>query len=97
MHILVVRFNLPPERGERIQRALATTASDLNGVPGFRSFKILKGPAGDELLAVVEWDDQASFELWTESASFTRFQIDSNPSGPVKTDFKLYEVSYSRP
>ena len=97
MHILVVRFSLPAEQADRVQRALASTASDLNGEPGFRSFKTLKSPTGDEVLAVVEWDDQASFELWTESAGFSRFQIDSNPRSPVKTDFKLYEVTFSRP
>lgn len=47
--------------------------SRLKEVPGFREFRLLKGPEGDGhrlYSSHVIWDSQADFEAWTKSEQF---------------------------
>lgn len=47
--------------------------SRLKEVPGFREFRLLKGPEGDGYRLYsshVIWDSQADFEAWTKSEQF---------------------------
>ncbi len=49
--------------------------SQLDGVPGFRSFHLLRGPGseGETLYAShTTWDSREAFEAWTRSEAFLR-------------------------
>ena len=91
MHVAINRLRVPPEYAEHLEQAFAR-ASNLAGVPGFRSFRLLRSEQGGEYLVFTEWDDRASFEAWTQSDAFARAHSGSNPNSPVKSQLTVYEV-----
>lgn len=95
MHIAINRLRVPPEYASHLEQAFAR-ASDMAGVPGFRSFKFLRNEAGGEYLVLTEWDDRAAFETWTESDAFVRAHSGSNANSPVKSELSVYEVAIER-
>ncbi len=95
MHIAINRLRVPAEYTEHLERAFAG-ATNMNGVPGFRSFKFLKNVGGGEYLVLTEWDDRQSFETWTESDAFVRAHSGGNSNSPVKSELGVYEVVMER-
>jgi heme-degrading monooxygenase HmoA len=52
-----------------------TRDSQLDGVPGFREFHLLRGPSDAEATLYAShslWESRAAFEAWTESEAFRR-------------------------
>ncbi len=49
--------------------------SHLDGVPGVREFRLLRGPSGDSETLYAShtvWESRAAFEAWTESDAFKK-------------------------
>ena len=49
--------------------------SYLSAVPGFREFRLLRGPSDDEATLFAShtvWESRAAFDAWTESDAFRK-------------------------
>jgi heme-degrading monooxygenase HmoA len=73
MHIAMNRFTVAPGREEVFEEVWRSRDSQLDQVPGFREFHLLRGPAGDEGTVFVShslWDSRDAFVAWTDSEAF---------------------------
>ena len=79
------RFQIAPGREEAFEELWRKRESHLDGVPGFRDFHLLRGPADDECTLYAShtvWETRANFEAWTESESFKKAHANARaPSG----------------
>ena len=75
MFIAMNRFKIAPGFEEGFERVWRERDSYLAGVPGFKSFSLLKGPDnGDHVLYASHsvWESREAFEAWTESDAFRK-------------------------
>lgn len=73
MFIAMNRFRIAPGREAEFEAVWANRKSRLDQVPGFRAFRLLKGPAAaDHVLYASHtmWESRAAFEAWTRSEHF---------------------------
>ncbi len=75
MFIAMNRFRITKGRESVFEELWRNRESQLDEVPGFREFRLLKGPADEEATLYAShsvWESQAAFEAWTESESFKK-------------------------
>ena len=75
MYIAMNRFRIALGREDVFVDIWKNRESYLDGVPGFRKFRLLHGPSDEEGTLFVshsEWDSRADFEAWTDSESFKK-------------------------
>lgn len=73
MFVAMNRFRVRRGSEEAFERVWRERESHLDGVPGFREFHLLKGPARDDHTLYAshsQWRSQADFEAWTRSEAF---------------------------
>jgi len=73
MFIAMNRFRIAPGREEDFEALWRSRDSHLDGVPGFREFRLLRGPTDEEATLFAShtiWDSREAFEAWTRSESF---------------------------
>ncbi len=76
--------------------------SHLGEMPGFREFRLLRGPVDDEctlFASHVTWDSEQAFLDWTESETFKKAHSDARaPSGMYlgQPQFEGFEVVLDR-
>lgn len=78
MFFAMNRFRITPGREDDFETIWRERDSRLAGVPGFKAFKLLRGPRvgegteDDHVLFVShsQWESRAAFEAWTRSAAF---------------------------
>jgi len=85
MFIAMNRFRIAPGREEVFEDLWRKRDRHLDGVPGFRDFRLLRGPSDDEATLFAShtvWDSREAFEAWTRSESFHKAHADARaPSG----------------
>ncbi len=85
MYIAMNRFRIAPGHEDDFETLWRERDSQLDGVPGFRSFHLLRGASNDECTLYAShttWDSEADFRAWTESDSFKRAHAQARaPSG----------------
>ncbi len=75
MYIAMNRFRIALGREGVFEDLWKNRDSQLDGVPGFREFHLLKGPQDDEgtlYASHTTWDSREAFQAWTESESFKK-------------------------
>ena len=75
MFIAMNRFRIALGREPVFEELWRKRDSQLEGVPGFREFHLLRGPADEEATLYAShtvWESQAAFEAWTESENFRK-------------------------
>ena len=75
MYIAMNRFRIALGREGIFEDLWKNRDSQLDGVPGFREFHLLKGPQDDEgtlYASHTTWDSREAFQAWTESESFKK-------------------------
>jgi heme-degrading monooxygenase HmoA len=75
VYIAMNRFRIALGREDVFEELWRKRDSQLDGVPGFREFHLLKGPADESGVLYSShtlWDSHAAFEAWTKSESFTK-------------------------
>lgn len=75
MYIAMNRFRIARGREEDFEKLWRERDSHLDGVPGFRTFSLLRGPQDDESTLYAShttWEDEAAFRAWTESEAFKK-------------------------
>jgi heme-degrading monooxygenase HmoA len=71
--IAMNRFKVRNGHEDEFEAMWRARESRLQEVPGFREFRLLKGPDGEGYRLYsshVIWDSQADFEAWTRSEQF---------------------------
>ena len=73
---MVVKINaieVAEGRGPELEARFAKRAAEVDGMPGFRGFELLRPIAGESRYFVVtHWDSDEDFQNWVKSAAFTR-------------------------
>jgi heme-degrading monooxygenase HmoA len=75
MFIAMNRFRIAKGFEDGFEALWRTRDSQLDGVPGFRAFQLLRGPSGDgETLYASHstWETRDAFEAWTRSEAFAK-------------------------
>ena len=75
MFIAMNRFRIARGREEVFEEMWRSRESHLDGVPGFREFHLLRGPADEEATLFAShsvWDSEEDFVAWTESEAFRK-------------------------
>jgi heme-degrading monooxygenase HmoA len=85
MFIAMNRFRINPGFEAGFEKIWRERESFLDGVPGFRSFSLLRGPEKDGYVLYAShsiWDSREAFEAWTQSENFRKaHQQASAPKG----------------
>lgn len=71
--IAMNRFKIRPGRETDFETIWRERESRLREMPGFREFRLLKGPEHDDhtlYSSHVIWESRADFEAWTKSDQF---------------------------
>jgi heme-degrading monooxygenase HmoA len=75
MFIAMNRFRIAHGREAGFEALWRERDSQLEGVPGFQRFHLLRGPDDDEATLYAShtlWDSRQSFEAWTKSEAFRK-------------------------
>lgn len=75
MYIAMNRFQIVPGEEAAFEQVWEERDSQLETVPGFVDFKLLKGPSEEKQTLYAShtiWKDYAAFEGWTKSEAFRR-------------------------
>ena len=94
MYVVMNRLACPISYAEHLERAFRH-AGNMQGVPGFASFKFLRQDADDpaqrHYAAVTEWENKKGYEAWRKSESFERVHSGSE-SSPVVSSLECFDV-----
>ena len=98
MYIAMNRFRIALGREGIFEDLWKNRDSQLEGVPGFREFHLLKGPQDDEgtlYASHTVWDSREAFRAWTESEAFKKAHANARaPQGTYlgHPNFEGFEV-----
>ena len=98
MFIAMNRFRIAKGRESVFEDLWRQRESYLDGVGGFREFRLLRGPSSDEETLYAShsvWDSRAAFESWTESDAFRQAHAQAKaPEGTYlgHPEFEGFEV-----
>jgi heme-degrading monooxygenase HmoA len=91
----VVKINaieVEPGRGAALEERFANRASEVERMPGFLGFELLRPTAGETRYFVyTRWQSEEHYRAWVESPAFTRghAQAAANAGGPVASHSQL--------
>lgn len=94
MYIAMNRFRVKRGSEEAFEQVWLTRDSQLNAVPGFIEFHLLKGPqAGDHTLYASHtvWQSHSAFEAWTKSEAFRAAHHRAGDNKPLYLDHPQFE------
>jgi heme oxygenase (mycobilin-producing) len=73
---MVVKINaieVAEGRGPELEARFAKRAAEVDGMPGFRGFELLRPVKGEtRYFVVTHWDTEEDFQNWISSPAFTR-------------------------
>ena len=73
---MVVKINaieVAEGRGPELEARFAKRAREVEGMPGFLGFELLRPAKGETRYFVyTRWESEADFRAWVESSAFTR-------------------------
>ncbi len=75
MFIAMNRFRIALGREEGFEELWRSRDSQLDQVPGFKEFHLLKGPSGEEATLYAShtvWASKEDFDAWTRSENFRK-------------------------
>ena len=72
LFIAMNHFRVDPERGAEFEEHWRRRESFLEGVPGFRSFALLRGDEPGRYISHSTWESRQAFEAWTGSEAFRK-------------------------
>ena len=84
----VVKINaitVPDGAGPELERRFAARKGDVDSMPGFISFQLLRPTSGeDRYFVVTQWETEEHFNVWTTSQQFRHAHNQAGPpSRPV--------------
>jgi len=98
MFIAMNRFRIARGFEEGFEELWRSRDSQLGGVPGFRSFQLLRGPSSESETLYAShstWESREAFEAWTRSEAFAKAHAQARaPKGTYLShpQFEGFEV-----
>lgn len=91
--MIVVMLHMPVEgaAAERMIQAFHQRNREVDQMPGFRGFQLLRDEAQSELVTVTQWDSREDFERWRSSQEMARAHT-GGPGGAGQPRLVIYEV-----
>ncbi|MGF1604961.1 MAG: antibiotic biosynthesis monooxygenase family protein [Rhodothalassiaceae bacterium] len=86
MFIAMNRFRVLPDQTEAFETVWRSRESHLDTVPGFMSFRLLKGPEREDHVLYAShtlWADRSAFEAWTKSEQFRKAHAQAGSNKPM--------------
>jgi heme-degrading monooxygenase HmoA len=96
--IAMNRFHIALGAEDPFEKLWRDRDSQLDGVPGFREFHLLRGPSDEQGTLYAShtiWESRGAFEAWTQSESFRKAHQQARaPSGTYLSHprFEGFEV-----
>jgi heme-degrading monooxygenase HmoA len=75
MYIAMNRFRIAPGHEDDFEKLWRERDSQLDDVPGFVEFRLLRGSSDEEATLYAShtlWQSEADFQAWTDSESFRK-------------------------
>ncbi len=94
MFVAMNRFKVPPGQEAAFETVWLSRDSHLSEVPGFLSFHLLRGPAGEDhtlFASLTQWRSREDFEAWTKSAAFRAAHRDAGDNKPLYLGRPVFE------
>jgi heme-degrading monooxygenase HmoA len=96
MFIAMNRFRIARGSEEAFEQVWLNRDSQLNRVPGFVEFHLLKGPEAEDHTLYAShtvWQSKSAFEAWTKSEAFraAHARVGDNKSGPLYLEHPKFE------
>jgi heme-degrading monooxygenase HmoA len=92
-------LQVPPAMRETLEQRFAARAGEVDRMPGFEHFELLR-PAGgqDRYFVYTRWDSRDSFEAWLSSSAFGQGHAQAGAGSPAATGSELwtFEVAEAR-
>jgi heme-degrading monooxygenase HmoA len=89
----IVRINaieVPEGRGEALEERFRTRAGEVERMPGFEGFSLLRPTDGsNQYFVVTRWESEEAFDAWVGSDAFRQGHARPAPDGPVATHSRL--------
>ena len=98
MFIAMNRFRIALGREDVFEELWRSRESQLDQVPGFQEFHLLKGPTDEEAVLYAShtvWKSKADFDAWTQSENFRKAHANARaPEGTYlgHPNFEGFEV-----
>ncbi len=98
MFIAMNRFRIALGREDVFEELWRSRESQLDQVPGFQEFHLLKGPTDEEAALYAShtvWKSKEDFDAWTQSENFRKAHANARaPDGTylVHPNFEGFEV-----
>ena len=94
MFIAMNRFRVKKGSEQAFEKVWLSRDSQLNKVPGFVEFHLLKGPEHEDFTLYAShtvWRNQSAFEAWTKSEAFRAVHKDAGQNKPLYIDHPQFE------
>ncbi|PID64008.1 MAG: antibiotic biosynthesis monooxygenase [Gammaproteobacteria bacterium] len=94
MYIAMNRFKVVPGQEEAFEDVWRNRDTQLDKMPGFREFHLLKGPTTDEYSLYSShtvWNSREDFENWTHSQAFRDAHKGAGKRGHMYLDHPHFE------
>ena len=94
MFIAMNRFRVRKGSEQAFEKVWLSRDSQLNKVPGFVEFHLLKGPEHEDFTLYAShtvWRNQSAFEAWTKSEAFRAAHKDAGQNKPLYIDHPQFE------
>ena len=94
MYIAMNRFRVKKGSEQAFEKVWLSRDSQLNKVPGFVEFHLLKGPEHEDFTLYAShtiWRNRSAFEAWTKSEAFRAAHKDAGQNKPLYIDHPQFE------
>ena len=94
MFIAMNRFRVKKGSEQAFEKVCLSRDSQLNKVPGFVEFHLLKGPEHEDFTLYAShtvWQNQGAFEAWTKSEAFRAAHKGADQNKPLYIDHPQFE------
>ena len=89
----IVRINaieVPEGRGDALEERFRTRAGEVERMPGFEGFTLLRPTDGsNQYFVVTRWKSEDAFNAWVNSDEFRQGHARTTAEGPVATHSRL--------
>jgi heme oxygenase (mycobilin-producing) len=97
--VAINALTVPAEMRDTLEQRFAARAGQVDQMPGFEAFELLRPVEGtDTYLVYTRWDSEASFRAWLESQAFEQGHAKQQAGGPAASGSELwtFEVAERR-
>lgn len=86
MYIAMNRFRIVKGQEAAFEKVWSDRDSHLDGAPGFKAFKLVRGPERDDHALYAShsvWESEEAFRAWTRSDAFRKAHAQAGDNGAL--------------